>query len=170
VADGYSDILCAVNTVENPCQMTPYVNITLLKDLTRPYLQVIGKNTKLDRVVLDQTINVCRMTNSSGLIIAIKLLLDIIKDKINFQITCPFKKVVGATLFYEQFESLFIETSNFQGYYEFRSIPNKNGLLLNLLPVNQTLHFSFRVKSRVDKTIETIFSYELDVSIMEVDD
>jgi hypothetical protein len=93
VADAQTDILCPVNTVSNPCQMTPYVNITLLKDLTRPYLQVIGKDAKLDRVVLEQTVNICRITKSPGLDILLKLLLELVKDNINFQITCPFKKV-----------------------------------------------------------------------------
>jgi hypothetical protein len=56
-----------------------------------------------------------------------------------------------------------------QGYYELRSIANSNGLLLNLFPVNQTFHYIVNIKSRVGKTIETIYNYELDFEILEVE-
>jgi hypothetical protein len=61
-------------------------------------------------------------------------------------------------------------TSRSQGFYELRSFPNAKGLLLNLFPVNQTLHYIANIKSRVGKAIETIYTYELDFDVVEVDD
>jgi hypothetical protein len=94
VDDGYSGFVCPVNTLNNPCQMTPFVNMTILKDLARPYLQIIGKDAKLDRVVLEQTVNICHIANRPGLDIILKLILDLVRDNSNFQITCPLKKVI----------------------------------------------------------------------------
>lgn len=93
VGDADSKMLCPVNTFKKPCPTTPYVNVTLLKDITRPYLQVIGRDVKTDLVILEQTLNICHIVASPGLDILLKLLLDYVKENVNFQIKCPFNKV-----------------------------------------------------------------------------
>lgn len=166
VANAETNTLCAVNTRENPCQTTPYVNMTLLKDLTRPYIQVIGRDVQSGRKVLEQTVNICRITSMPGLDILLKLLLELIKDNVNFQIACPFRKVTQPFVVVHRACNQIID---FQGYYQLKSYQNTKGLLLNLFPVNQTQRYSATVKARVGKSIEDIYTYTLDIDVVEID-
>lgn len=85
--------LCPVNTYKNPCLLSPYINVTLLKDFVRPYLQVIGKEAKTGRVDFEQTLNLCRITSSPGIDVFLKVIIEKLKGKTSFEIKCPFEKV-----------------------------------------------------------------------------
>lgn len=82
---------CETNTKQNPCIYAPSVKVALLTDLDHPYLHVHA--TKGDKVIVDQTLNICTIAKQSGLDLFGKLVLDMLQNNLNFELNCPFKKV-----------------------------------------------------------------------------
>lgn len=87
-----SKINCDVNTKANPCSWTPAVQLRLLKDLSRPFIELTSEDILTKRIMLHQTFNFCTLTKSAGLDLFLKLGHELFKESINFNISCPFKK------------------------------------------------------------------------------
>jgi hypothetical protein len=86
-------MMCPVNTREEPCNLVPYVNFTLLKDVAKAYVQVIAKDVKSEMILIDQTFNFCTLAALPGMDLVIHFALEKIKKNTNFEFKCPCKAV-----------------------------------------------------------------------------
>lgn len=89
-------IPCAVNTRERPCSFSPGLHIILHVDLPRPYLQVQQRDARSNRVIMEQTVSLCKLLQTLGLDIFMKLGVEVLRASVDFEIGCPFKKVKEA--------------------------------------------------------------------------
>lgn len=87
---------CDVNTKEKPCGYAPSIKADLLVDLDRPYLHIQGRDLTLKKTLMDQTINLCSFARQGGQVgvdIFVKIVFDLLKKNLNFELKCPLKKV-----------------------------------------------------------------------------
>lgn len=159
---------CEENTQEHPCQYAPAVKANLLVDLAHPYLHIQGVDLTSNKTMMDQVVNICSHSRNSGgqpgLDIFIKLVYELLKRSLNFELQCPFKKVTRSVV------KMLIIFSHFQGLYTTRFYRNSFGLLLNFFKVNQTQRYTAKLKNRFGKTMENVFVYRADFAVVEVDD
>lgn len=138
---------CELNTRQSPCSFMPVTKVSLLVDLERPYVHIQGRDLSLDRVVMDQTVNVCLLNKQPGLDLFVKLIYEMLRKNINFDLKCPFRK----------------------GRYESKHFVNSYPLLLNFFQLNKPQRYSATIKSRSGKAIQDIFVFQVDFEVVEVD-
>lgn len=97
---------CQVNTKQQPCLYAPSVKATLLTDLNHPYLHITANVN--EKVLVDQNLNLCALTKQSGMDMYGQLVLDLLKNKLNFMLECPFKKVISINILIKIWYLLFV--------------------------------------------------------------
>lgn len=84
---------CSVNTRENPCDYTPKVYFTFVKEIPRPYLHFKITDLTTSINLVDQTVLLCAFTGANGLDTLMKTWWEKMLKNMDFPIKCPFPAV-----------------------------------------------------------------------------
>lgn len=93
---------CKVNTHLNPCQVSPELKFQLLVNMSRPYVHIQGKDLPKNKIVADQVVNICTLANHGSFDMFSRIGYELVRKNINFDLKCPFKKVIDQQQKYEQ--------------------------------------------------------------------
>jgi hypothetical protein len=89
VNDTAITIKCKVNTRSNPCDWTPKVTFTIIKEIPRPYLQLRMTDLNSGISIVDQTMLVCSLSSTHGLDMVMKVIWEQISKYMDLILKCP---------------------------------------------------------------------------------
>lgn len=107
------------------------------------------------------------MEKQPGLNIFVRFVTEQLKESTNFKFDCPVRKVI---IFCSIF-LIFLINWLFQDYYEVKSfqISPRFDLLKNFFPLNKKHNAYAVVKNSFEsKLLETVYSYSVDLEVVEV--